>query len=77
MCLKFTGTRGYQLTAGQKMVDPTQASINTSAKIDKGESVCVSSFTYWRHQIVRDRMVAAAVSRSNAAVGSGESEVVL
>ena len=86
MCLKFTADQLalagissplVDYATAQKMVDPTQASINTSAKIDKGESVCVSSFTYWRHQIVRDRMVAAAVSRSNAAVGSGESEVEL
>ena len=59
--LALVGIRSplVEYATNQNMVDPTQAIINPSARIDKGECVCVSSFVYWRHEVTLERMLAA------------------
>jgi len=59
----------------QLMAQPEEACINPSARIDKGESVCVSSFTYWRHDVTRSRMILAA-SSANVLSGGGAIEEI-
>ena len=51
-----------EYTRATKMAEPTQACINPSARINKGDNVCVSSFTFWRHDVARSRMILAASS---------------
>jgi hypothetical protein len=60
------------------MVDPTQATINPSARIDKGDCVCVSSFVYWRHGVTLERMLAAVslTPSSTAALSEADPDVM-
>ena len=84
LCLKFTaeqlGLVGIksplvEYARNQLMAQPELACINPSARIDKGESVCVSSFTYWRHDVARNGMILAA-SSANVLSGGVASEVI-
>jgi len=93
MCLKFTaeqlGLVGIksplvEYARNQVMAEPTQACINPSARIDKGDNVCVSSFTFWRHDVARARMITAASSTnvlngatSNVGDGGGVNEIAV
>ena len=69
LCMKFTAEQLSLVGISSPLVeyarirnmgDPSQACITPAARIDKGDCVCVSSFTYWRHDIALERMLAAA-----------------